>query len=79
MFGVKTVTLSSKRQIAIPSDINIAGFHEGDKIAVITFNDRIELRPLDKLKKIPLTAIASEDVLGKEWNTKEEDEAWKDL
>ena len=73
------MTLSSKRQVAIPTDVNIDGFSEGDKIAVITFNDRIELRPLSKLKKIPLTAIASEDALGKEWNSKEEDEAWKDL
>jgi AbrB family looped-hinge helix DNA binding protein len=84
---MRTATITDKGQIAIPKEMRgLDGFEEGDKIAIIAYNDRIELRPLDQVnKKLDfskegiLTALASEKVLAKEWLTKEEDEAWKNL
>ncbi len=76
---MRTVTITEKGQIAIPKDIRkSAGFKTGSKVAVIAFEGRIELRPVRQLEGM-LTAIASEKALGKDWNSKEEDKAWKDL
>ena len=85
LLEIKTAKITEKGQIAIPKDIReIEGFKEGSKIAVLAYSDHIELRPLSKIKKLDLkegiiTALLSEKSLAKEWNTKEEDEAWKDL
>jgi AbrB family looped-hinge helix DNA binding protein len=87
VIDMKTATITDKGQIAIPRDMReIDGFEEGDKIAIIAYNDHIELRPLEQVsKKLDFTkegilcALASEKVLAKEWLTKEEDEAWKNL
>jgi AbrB family looped-hinge helix DNA binding protein len=87
VIDMKTATITEKGQIAIPRDMReIDGFEEGDKIAIIAYNDHIELRPLEQVsKKLDftkegiLTALASEKVLAKDWLTKEEDEAWKNL
>ncbi len=98
LIEVKTAKITEKGQIVIPKDIrDIEGFKEGSKIAVLAFDDHIELRPLksisvEKLRvsNIPkssafrekggrITALLSEKALAKDWSTKEEDEAWKDL
>ena len=87
VIDMKTATITDKGQIAIPRDMReIEGFEEGDKIAIIAYNDRIELRPLEQVsKKLDFTkegiqsAILSERSLAKIWLTKEEDEAWKNL
>jgi AbrB family looped-hinge helix DNA binding protein len=87
LIGMRTATITDKGQIAIPKEMReLDGFEEGDKVAIISYNDHIELRPLDQVsKKLDftkegiLTALASEKVLAKEWLTKEEDEAWKNL
>ena len=80
LIEVKTAKITEKGQIAIPKDIReIEGFSEGSKIAVLAFDDRIELRPLKSLKSGRIMALLSEKSLAKEWNKKEEDEAWKDL
>lgn len=72
---MKTATITDKGQISIPRQIReIEGFNVGDKVAVIAFKDRVELRPLDKI----YPALMSEKSLS-EWNSKEEDKAWKDL
>ena len=77
---MKTAKITEKGQIAIPKDIRkIEGFKQGDKIAILAFKDRIELRPLRKLDENILLTIASEKVLARDWLTKEEDEIWKDL
>jgi AbrB family looped-hinge helix DNA binding protein len=87
LIGMRTATITDKGQIAIPKDMReIDGFEEGDKVAIITYNDHIELRPLEQVrKKLDFTkegiqtAVLSERSLAKIWLTKEEDEAWKNL
>jgi len=87
VIDMRTATITDKGQIAIPRDMReMDGFEEGDKIAIIAYNDHIELRPLEQVsKKLDftkegiLTALASERSLAKIWLTKEEDEAWKNL
>ncbi|WP_254059049.1 hypothetical protein [Methanogenium sp. MK-MG] len=41
--------------------------------------DRIELRPLETVEEALSCAYASEKTLKKDWHSKEEDEAWKNL
>ncbi len=49
---IKTVTITSKGQIAIPKEVReIKGFNEGEKIAILTFDDRVELRPLKQITR----------------------------
>lgn len=80
LIEVKSAKITSKGQIAIPKDIReLEGFKEGTKIAILAFEDRLELRPLKQLNEKMLTALASEKVLAKDWNSKEEDNAWKNL
>ncbi len=75
----------TKGQIAIPKDIReLEGFTEGSKIVVLAYDDHVELRPITEVKGIHRvksieTALLSEKTLGKDWNTKKEDDAWKDL
>ncbi|MCK5477207.1 MAG: AbrB/MazE/SpoVT family DNA-binding domain-containing protein [Candidatus Aenigmarchaeota archaeon] len=87
LIEIKTATITKKGQIAIPIDIRKAsGFKKGSKITVLSYDDHIELRPmkqiessLENLDEKYNLLLASERVLAKDWNTKEEDEAWKDL
>jgi len=79
---IRTATITQKGQICIPNIARtLAGFKEGTKISVVVYSDRVELRPLkkEKMSDAMLSMLASEEVLAKAWNTKEEDEAWKDL
>lgn len=80
LLEIKSATITEKGQIAIPKDIRkTKGFKTGSKVAVLAFEDRIELRPMDQLSERMSTAIASEKVLAKTWLTKKEDKAWKHL
>ena len=80
LLEMKSGTITRKGQISIPKRIrDIEGFKEGDKIAIIAYDDRIELRSMKQVEESMQTAFASEKVLAKDWNSKEEDEAWKDL
>ena len=80
LIEVKTAKITEKGQIAIPKDIrDIEGFKEGSKVAILAFEDRIELRPMNQINEKMFTALASEKSLAKLWNTKEEDKAWKHL
>jgi len=79
---IRTVKITSKGQISIPSVVRArAGFEEGAKVNVISYDDRVELRPMkkEKLSEAMMCYIMSEDALAKNWDTPEEDEAWKDL
>ena len=77
---MKTATMTSKGQIAIPKDIrDLEGFKEGTKVAIFAFEDRVELRPLKQLNERMYPALASEKALSKEWLSKEDEEAWKNL
>ncbi|MEK6876737.1 MAG: AbrB/MazE/SpoVT family DNA-binding domain-containing protein [Nanoarchaeota archaeon] len=80
LIEIKSSKITKKGQIAIPKDIrDIEGFKEGSKIAILAFEDRVELRPLDKVNERTFTAIASEKALAKDWSSKEDEEAWKNL
>ena len=80
LIEMKSGTITRKGQISIPKRIrNLGGFKEGEKIAILAYDDRIELRPMEQVDKSMQTAFASEKVLAKDWNSKEEDEAWKNL
>lgn len=77
---IKSATITEKGQVAIPKDArDIKGFKVGSKIAILAFDDHIELRPMKQISKKMLTAFASEKSLAKDWNSKEDKEAWKNL
>ncbi len=77
---MKTVRITERGQIAIPKDIReLEGFEEGDKVAILAFEDRIELRPLKQFNEQMFTALASEKALAKDWLSKEDELAWKNL
>lgn len=79
LLEIKTATITEKGQIALPKDIRSGKFKEGSKIAILAFKDHIELRPIKDIEDKMKTAIASEKVLAKDWNSKEEDITWKNL
>ena len=77
---IKTVTITEKGQIVIPKIIRtLKGFKEGSKISLIVFEDKIELRPLNQITEGLSRALASENVFARDWNSKEDDKAWKNL
>jgi len=77
---MKTIRITEKGQISIPKDMReIEGFEEGDKIAILAFEDRVELRSLKQFSEKMFTALASEKSLAKDWLSKEDEKAWKNL
>ena len=80
LLKIKSATITEKGQIAIPKEIReLEGFEEGSKIAILAYNDRVELRPLNQINEKLFTALASEKILAKDWESKEDEEAWKNL
>ncbi len=80
MVGMRTVTITGKGQISIPKELRKGKeFREGAKMVILAFNNRIELRPLRTFSESMRAAIASEKVLAKDWLSKEDEKAWKDL
>lgn len=79
---IKTVKITTKWQISIPSAVRArAGFEEGAKVNIIAYDDRVEIRPMkkEKMNDAMIAMLVSEEVLAEAWNTPEEDEAWKNL
>ena len=79
---LRTATITQKGQICIPNLArNLAGFKEGTKISIAVYADRVELRPLkkEKMSDAMFAMLASQEVLAKNWLSKEDEEAWKDL
>jgi len=77
---IKSATITEKGQIVIPREIRkIEGFKEGDKIVILAYKDHIELIPIKSISEKMITALASEKVLAKDWNSKEDEKAWKNL
>lgn len=82
---LRTSTISSKGQIAIPKELRKKkGFREGQKVVIIAFEDRLEIRKFDDVAafltaKGKVAPLVSESSLAKLWNTPEEDKAWKHL
>ncbi len=80
LIEIKSAKITDKGQIAIPKDMRAkSNFKEGSKVAILAFDDHIELRSMKQVSEKMLTAIASEKVLAKEWNKKEEAKTWKSL
>jgi AbrB family looped-hinge helix DNA binding protein len=80
LLEMRTATVTEKGQIAIPKNMRtLEGIKEGTKIAILAFENKIELRPLKQFNEKMFPALASEKSLAKDWLTKEEDEAWKHL
>jgi len=80
LLEIKTAKITEKGQIALPKGIREKeGFKEGTKIAILAFEDRIELRSLDQFNEKNFAAFASEKSLAKDWLSKEDEEAWKNL
>lgn len=78
LIDMKTGTITEKGQIVIPKSIRDM-FGTGTKVAFPAYEDRIEIRPLEEIDDALSCAHASEKVLAKDWLSKEEDEAWKNL
>jgi len=79
---IRTATITQKGQICIPHIARtLVGFKEGTKISIVVYPDRVELRPLKKEKANDalICMLASEEALAKNWLSKEDEEAWKDL
>ena len=76
---IRTTKITGKGQICIPKEARIKDFKIGSKISIIVYNDKIELRPLKKLSDAMMAMLLSENVLAKNWLSKEDEEAWKDL
>lgn len=77
---IKSAKITEKGQITIPKYIrDIKGFEEGAIIAILAFEDHIEIRPMESVSEKISTAIASEKSLAKHWNSKEDEKAWKNL
>ena len=79
---IRTVKITQRGQVSIPSAVRArAGFEEGAKINVIAYDDRVELRSMkkEKLNDSRMMMLASEKVFAKNWLSKEDEEAWKDL
>ncbi|MBI5072681.1 AbrB/MazE/SpoVT family DNA-binding domain-containing protein [Candidatus Woesearchaeota archaeon] len=77
---MRSATITAKGQIALPRHIReIEGFKEGEKIAVLAFQDHVELRSMKHFNEKMFPALASEKSLAKNWLSKEDEEAWKDL
>jgi len=79
---IRTVKITRKGQVSIPSAVRArAGFEEGAKVNVVAYDDRVELRPMkkEKLSEAMMAMLASEKAFAKNWLSKEDEEAWKDL
>ncbi|HIH38768.1 AbrB/MazE/SpoVT family DNA-binding domain-containing protein [Candidatus Woesearchaeota archaeon] len=79
LIEMRTATITEKGQIAIPKDVRKKGFATGKKVAILAFEDRIEIRPMNQVNEKMMSAFASEKVLAKDWNSKDEEKAWKHL
>ncbi len=80
LLEIKSATITAKGQISIPKEIRtVEGFKVGSKIAILAYQDHVELRPMGQINKRIDTAFASQKVLAKDWDSKEDEEAWKNL
>ncbi len=79
LIGFRNMTVTSEGKVTIPSSFIEKHLKDQDEIAVLVYDDHIEIRPLDYLEERFGCAIASEKSLAEFWNTPEEDEAWENL
>lgn len=81
MTEMEIITLSKKGQIVIPKKVRKElRVDKGSKMLLIEKNGKITLIKCNDLKEEEFsTLFASEKSLAKDWLSKEEEEAWKDL
>ena len=77
LIDMRTATITAKGQVAIPKSARGKTFKTGTKVAILAFEDRIELRPMKQVNERIATALASEKALRKDWD--KEDKIWKHL
>jgi len=77
---IRTAKITDKGQICIPNTArNLKGFQTGSKVSIIVYDDKVEIKPLKKISDAMFAMLTSEEVLAKNWLSKEDEEAWKDL
>lgn len=77
---IRSATITDKGQAAIPKSVRRQGWFEiGSKVTILAYNNHVELRPMKLVSERIAAAIGSEKVLAKDWDSKEEDKAWKKL
>lgn len=84
---IKTIKLSAKGQLCIPQEMREeVGFKEGEKLILIAKGNEIIIQKSNNIfEKMKLdkesfeTMLMSEAALAKDWLSKEDEEAWKDL
>lgn len=77
---IRSATITDKGQIALPKNIRqMEGFTKGTKIAILAFKTHIELRSMKQVSEKMFTVLASEKSLAKDWNSKQDEKAWKNL
>ena len=81
MGKVEIITVSKKGQVVLPKNVREEmRISQGSKLLLIEKGGKITLSKLDPLlKDKSFTMLASEKSLAKDWLSKEEDEAWKNL
>jgi bifunctional DNA-binding transcriptional regulator/antitoxin component of YhaV-PrlF toxin-antitoxin module len=72
---IKTVKISSKRQITIPK--SFAALKEGHKAILVGDGDQLIIKPLPT--NVSEAALLSEAALAEQWNSKEDEEAFRYL
>jgi DNA-binding Xre family transcriptional regulator len=75
-FGVDTGELLEAESVKLPLRLNIRPDRRGVHIGQRT---RQQPTHAQRTNEADFTMLASEEVLAREWNTPEEDEAWADL
>jgi AbrB family looped-hinge helix DNA binding protein len=77
---IRSATITEKGQVAIPKGVrNIRGFRIGSKVAILAFDDHLELRPMSQISEGMATALASERALARDWSSATEEKAWRRL
>jgi len=81
MPSVEIITVSGKGQIVLPKNVREElNINQGTKLLLVEKKGQIILSKTDEvLKKIPFTSLASEKSLAKDWLSKREEKAWKNL
>lgn len=52
LLEMKSATITSKGQITIPKELRKeGGFKTGAKVAIMSYDDRIEIRPMEEVSK----------------------------
>jgi len=69
---IRTVRISSKRQITIPKVFS--GFEKGQKALIVSIGNEIIIKPFPE--KISETALLSESALAESWNSTDDEEAF---